>query len=224
MATSDDCLRSVQYRLVAADAIGAFFEMATDSGGIVAIDIPIGLSESKPRACDLAARSLLGPPRSSSVFPAPCRQTLAARSFADACELNFAACGRKTTLQTYYILPKIRAVDRAMTPDLQDHVRESHPEVVFARLSGEGHGLIQNKRNSKGQSQRRSLLEKRLGAVVDVDSIRDRFDRSRLQVDDLLDALACLVAASNIASRKELVIPLNATEFDSKGLRMEIVA
>lgn len=38
----------------------------------VAIDIPIGLLEG-PRACDKAARKLLGQPRGSSVFPAPRR-------------------------------------------------------------------------------------------------------------------------------------------------------
>ena len=40
-----------------------------DDIAILAIDIPIGLLES-PRACDKAARKLLGQPRGSSVFPA----------------------------------------------------------------------------------------------------------------------------------------------------------
>ena len=38
--------------------------------GCIAIDIPIGLSSTGARACDLAARRLLGR-RRSSVFPAP---------------------------------------------------------------------------------------------------------------------------------------------------------
>ncbi|MBW3631957.1 MAG: DUF429 domain-containing protein [Chloroflexi bacterium] len=36
----------------------------------IGVDIPIGLSESEPRQCDIAARKVLGP-RRSSVFPAP---------------------------------------------------------------------------------------------------------------------------------------------------------
>src|SRR6266568_6431512 len=38
----------------------------------IGIDIPIGLLDC-PRACDLAARKLLGARRDSSVFPTPCR-------------------------------------------------------------------------------------------------------------------------------------------------------
>src|SRR5437879_3364868 len=43
------------------------------------IDIPIGLLDGE-RACDKAARRLLGRPRGSSVFPAPCRAALEATS------------------------------------------------------------------------------------------------------------------------------------------------
>jgi predicted RNase H-like nuclease len=45
---------------------------------IVAIDVPIGLPEFEPRACDRHAPRLLGRPRGSSVFPAPVRASLAA--------------------------------------------------------------------------------------------------------------------------------------------------
>src|SRR5438132_8300619 len=52
---------------------------------VVAIDVPIGLTDSGPRACDVGARKLLGGKRASSVFPAPVRAALAATSYADAC-------------------------------------------------------------------------------------------------------------------------------------------
>jgi len=52
-------------------------ERPPDLAGI-AIDIPIGLLEG-PRVCDKAARKLLGQPRGSSVFPAPCRPALEAQ-------------------------------------------------------------------------------------------------------------------------------------------------
>lgn len=221
---SDDCLSSIKYRVVAEDAIGQFLETYAVSGCLVAIDIPIGLSDSRPRACDLAARKFLKPPRSSSVFPTPCRGALAARSFPEACELNFAACGRKTTLQTYHILPKIRAVDRAVTPELQARVRESHPEVVFACLSGEGRGLPHNKLKRAGRYDRLALLERRLETNIDVGSIRDVFGRSRLPVADLLDALACLVAASDLVRGTAAMFPDDRVEQDARGLRMEIVA
>jgi len=47
---------------------------------VVAIDIPIGLSEKGPRQADHLARMALGP-RRSSVFPTPVRAVLGARSW-----------------------------------------------------------------------------------------------------------------------------------------------
>lgn len=54
------------------------------AGAITAIDIPIGLPPDRPRHCDITARALLGP-RRSSVFPAPVRNVIAADSFDLAC-------------------------------------------------------------------------------------------------------------------------------------------
>ena len=48
--------------------------------GAVGVDIPIGLSDGPPRKCDVDARALLGD-RRSSVFPAPVRPVLGARSY-----------------------------------------------------------------------------------------------------------------------------------------------
>ncbi len=78
---------------------------------ILAIDIPIGLLDG-PRACDIAARRLLGPPRRSSVFPPPCRAALATRDYADMCRINQGVTGRKVTLQSYAIAPKIKGSGR----------------------------------------------------------------------------------------------------------------
>src|SRR4029453_1522890 len=50
----------------------------------MAIDIPIGLPSAGARECDQAARRLLGARRGSSVFPAPIRSVLRARSHAEA--------------------------------------------------------------------------------------------------------------------------------------------
>ncbi len=117
---------------------------------LIAIDIPIGLPSGPPaddgrRRCDGEARALLGQ-RAVSVFSAPCRQTLAAKSYADACRLEVDARQRGTGIsrQAYGILPKIREVDGVVTPAHQQPiepgaglwVREAHPEVCFAVLNG----------------------------------------------------------------------------------------
>jgi predicted RNase H-like nuclease len=59
----------------------------------LAIDIPIGLVGGS-RACDKAARKLLGQPRGTSVFAAPCRAALAAKNHAEASAINRQKTGR----------------------------------------------------------------------------------------------------------------------------------
>src|SRR3974390_1345694 len=59
----------------------------SDDITILAIDIPIGLLDGS-RACDKAARKLLGQPSGTSVFPAPCRSALTAETYAEASSIN----------------------------------------------------------------------------------------------------------------------------------------
>lgn len=126
---------------------------ATPRPLLVGIDIPIGLPLKGPRACDLAARRLLGQPRSSSVFPAPVRATLAAKSYEQACQLSIQAHGKSMSKQAYEIIAKIREVDGLMTPELQTWVFEVHPEVSFYTLNGR-HPLEHSKHEREGKDER----------------------------------------------------------------------
>src|SRR5689334_18245132 len=81
----------------------------------IGIDIPIGLIDG-PRACNQAARRLLGAKRGCSVFPAPCRAALQASTYAEACHANFAQAGRRISRQAWGIAPKIKQVDDVMMP------------------------------------------------------------------------------------------------------------
>ena len=104
----------------------------------VMVDVPIGLTDSGPRECDLQARAHLKAPRSSSVFPAPVRPTLVATTYAQACQIGEKADGRKLSQQAWAILPKIREVDMFLRsdPTFQQWVREVHPEVCFWAWNG----------------------------------------------------------------------------------------
>jgi hypothetical protein len=57
------------------------FSDLTDAldAAVIAIDIPIGLTDHGPRQCDLDARSHLASKRGASVFPAPIRSALPRR-------------------------------------------------------------------------------------------------------------------------------------------------
>jgi predicted RNase H-like nuclease len=189
----------------------------------IAIDVPIGLSDERFRECDVAARRVLSRRHKSSVFPSPCRATLQARTYRDACKLNFQACGLKISKQTFGILPKVREIDLLMNGTLQRYVRETHPEVTFAALAG--HGLVHTKKSARGEGERLDLLRP-LGigfSEEDVTRWRVRLGSSRLQRDDIVDALCCLATALRFAVGKELSHPGRAL-YDARGLKMEIVA
>src|SRR5437867_2775376 len=93
---------------------------------IIAIDIPVGLSANGWRACDIEARRLLRPPRSSSVFPAPPRSVLGANTYEEAVTRSLAACGKKLTKQSFSILDRIAEIDQLLqtTPTLRERIRE----------------------------------------------------------------------------------------------------
>ena len=163
----------------------------------VAVDMPIGLPAlGQIRECDRAARRVLGP-RRSSVFSAPARPYLEAREFGQV---------RHMSLQSFYLLPKIRQLDQWITPQSQQRVFEAHPELIFSRLAG--HPLEQTKKSPAGRELRASLLPWPVptppGKV------------SQVQPDDVLDALALLWCALHPGS------PRGGEQRDSRGLLMQI--
>jgi predicted RNase H-like nuclease len=103
---------------------------------VIAVDIPIGLPEVGARACDKHARHELAQPRGSSVFPAPLRAVLAARSWEEACTIRLRIEGKKMSEQAWGIVPKVREVDALLHKDaeLAARVFEVHPEVSLEWL------------------------------------------------------------------------------------------
>lgn len=73
---------------------------------ILAIDIPIGLLDGS-RACDKRARKLLGQPRGTSAFAAPCRASLGGKNHSDASAINTRITGRGLSQKAWGIAPKI---------------------------------------------------------------------------------------------------------------------
>lgn len=186
----------------------------------VLIDIPIGLpSGPEPRACDVAARRMLGD-RGSSVFPAPSRAALAATSFEEAGRLNAEVTGKKLSLQAWHIVPKIREVDDLLRADpvARRVVREAHPEVLFHALAGRP--MKESKKRVAGREERLAVLEPLFPpARALLDRARATLQRDLFEPDDVIDALACAVAAREGGVR---TLP-ERPETDTEGLPMEIV-
>jgi len=150
----------------------------------LAIDIPIGLLDCS-RACDKAARKLLGQPRGTSVFAAPCRAALSATTHAAASQNNREKTGRGLSQQAFGIIPKIKQVDDAIRADCQDWVLEVHPEVCFWALN-QRRAMAHNKKTKEGTAERITLLRHPFAQIE-----RDLANRpSGVGADDLLDAAA----------------------------------
>ena len=207
---------------VAASLLATIAELALDDpAALTAIDIPIGLHHNGPRPCDQEARLLLGS-RRSSVFPAPVRSVLQARSYKEACELSFQAQGRKLSKQTYNILAKIRAVDALLQAQgsLSQRLVEVHPELSFQQWNN-GIPMAHAKKKAEGHHQRLQLVEPRFpGAFA---KIRGRYKRREVADDDILDALACLWSAERIASGNHLHVG-QPGQIDACGIPMQILA
>lgn len=131
---------------------------------VIAIDIPIGLTDAGKRESDCQARKLLGKPRSSSVFPAPIRPALIARTREEASRITRTADGRGVGFQSWDIVPKIKEVDSVLInqPELQDFVHEVHPELSFWAWNV-GKPMTAKKTKPGGKAQRRKLVDAYFG-------------------------------------------------------------
>ena len=178
----------------------------------VAIDMPIGLPSVPPRGCDVAARRLLGP-RRSSVFPAPIRAVLGSRSYAEACARSRTACGVALSRQAFNLLPKIDELDRALEPPLQERIVEAHPELAFAHAVGSP--MQHPKRRPEGRRERLAALQ-RAGLTI-----RTVGSTAAAAPDDLLDAAILTLVAQRVVEGSAERIGDGAC--DARGLRMEIV-
>lgn len=211
------------------DALHAF--VADDIGeliarvgprAIVAIDIPIGLTDQGPRACDQLARKFLGQPRGTSVFPAPVRSTLTARDHREASDLHERSDGRRLSAQAFGILGKIREVafELDAQPELQWMLHEVHPEVSFA-FWNVAKPMSHGKKTPEGRTEREQLIDARWPEA-----------RSRLQTglhgkcyshDDLNDAFAALWSAERINEGTAVSFP-DPPVLDRTGIPMVIRA
>ncbi len=191
---------------------------------VIGWDIPVGLvDDGTGRGCDRAARLVLRAPRASSVFTAPIRAALAARSQDEASRITAERCaGRRVAAQAFGIYAKVREVDAllAARPSLRGRIREVHPEVCFWAWNG-GVAIRASKKTEAGQRERLALVEAHFGAGS-LARVREQLAPLRAPVDDILDAFAALWTAERIAQGVARTLPEEPL-LDARGLRMEIV-
>lgn len=202
-------LIGADHRLAGLDYVPSLTPLVEDPRpAVIAIDMPIGLSTSGPRECDLAARQALKP-FTARVFPAPVRVALEhPDDYAAACAASERVSGKALSRQTWNLVRSIREVD-----ELADDPRlvECHPELSFALLNG--HPIAATKKTAAGRAERLAALRTWLPDLDDPP-----------YGDDGLDALACAWTAARIAEGRAVTLPSGEPRLDERGRIMRIVA
>ncbi len=165
------------------------------------IDIPLGLGSSQvQRDVESLARHMLRPIRHASVFSPPVREAIRQESYEMASRTNRSITGKKITIQTWNIVPKIRELDRILldNPWLKERLLEAHPEICFKFLN---QGRIpEYRKREPGQIG----IEERVNILNQFFADSESFyrsaliglDSSRVRPDDLVDALGLCVTAT----------------------------
>ena len=197
----------------AADVIGL-------AAAQIAVDMPIGLADSGPRACDRAARRLLPKPRRASVF-APPRRYMLGLAYAEANAAGRQREGVGLSRQAWHIGRRVAELDAVLTPAAQARVAESHPELIFHRLNG--WRALPRKTTAEGRAARMALL--RNAGLPDPAPLLGRYRRAEVQPDDVLDAAACSLTAARRLAGTACRVPDPADgppPCDARGLAMAI--
>lgn len=161
---------------------------------LIAIDMPIGLSDDGVRACDVAAAQRLhGLGAAGSVFPTPVRAVLATDDYAEARKLSRAATNppRAPSAQAFQLVKAIRRLDEALGDPPTDRVVEVHPELAFRALDPR---VRDRKGSARGTVQRLRALR----TVMDVEEALADAPRG-VPVIDALDACAAAWSARRLA-------------------------
>jgi predicted RNase H-like nuclease len=201
---------------------GTFEELTLSLGpcDAIAVDVPIGLLDSGPRLCDIAARRLLSPKRSSSVFPAPLRQMLKCSTYEESNVMRRSIEGKGVSKQSFAIISKIAEADVVIRSVGQpaSRVFEVHPEVSFYGLAG--HAMTCPKKRPIGREERRKHLGK-VFALDTIEEVRKAYPRASVGHDDVLDAFVALWSARRIATGAAVRLP-PTEQLDGEGLAAAI--
>jgi predicted RNase H-like nuclease len=162
---------------------------------LILVDIPIGLTEAvNDRACDKAARKVLGP-RRGSVFPVPCRIAVYAPDYDAALNLNETITGKRIFRATWNLIPGMRQVDELLQGESQARgvIREAHPELLFWGLN-KRRPMAFYKKDAAGEAERLEVLQRvyRRARPFFLE-LKKNLPAKSAAPDDLLDALAAAV-------------------------------
>jgi predicted RNase H-like nuclease len=175
------------------------------------IDIPIGLPQRGYRECDRAAKQIIG----SSAFLGARWNVWQFQTY-DQANAHYRKVGEPCiSQQLWHLRSKLKEINEAITAEKQNCIQESHPELVFWRLSGRK--TLPSKNTPEGHAQRIELLKEQ--GISRIEEWLGQRQRTGIKRDDLIDACACAIAARDRNPDNRL--PLGNPPLE-KGIRMEI--
>jgi len=185
--------------------------LSTDPVAVMGIDMPLGLLESGWREADRAARSLLGP-RRSSVFAIPPEAVWAEPGYQAANQRCRELTGQGFSIQAWGLRAKLLEANRYRQA-CGHPLYEVHPELAFGAMAGAP--LPCSKHTAPGRELRRELLVSAgivlpailSGAVALPARLPTGAAAPAAPVTDTLDAAAVAWSAWRIATGQAIVIP-----------------
>ena len=173
-----------------------------DDPKIIAIDMPVIL-QNGPRSVDQKARKLLGR-RASTIFSAPAKDALIKNDYTLASAENFKLTGKKLSVQSFNLFPKIREVQSFLKNNPKTNIFESHPELAFMNLNN-NQVLSQKKKDKEGFQIRVKLINKRFKNFR-FDRYRSLYPKKFVKDDDILDAFVTLHVGLKIYNKSSEMI------------------
>ena len=117
-------------------------------------------------------------------------------------------------------MPKMKEVDEFLEKKsmYKNVIKESHPEVCFARLAG--HTVMSKKSTMEGFEERLKILSKYI--PVDKECLLKKEKELKCNLDDLVDAVCLAVTGVLVNEGKTESIPENPMK-DARGLLMQMI-
>lgn len=169
----------------------------------VMVDIPMNLNEGRFRVVDAKAKEILKKiGRGSSVFMAPVKEAIekpviyaSNEDYNRISSINEKYTGKKISRQTFCLINKIREVNCG--DPLPDTIHEFHPELVWSRFVNDK--KFPSKKKQDGENRRLKILEEALNVSCEELNriIKQAGPKSKVHRDDVIDALAGLIAAGD---------------------------
>ena len=185
---------------------------------LIIIDMPVGLDnniQQGGRLVDKEARKQLLK-RKSSIFNAPIRDVLKAKSYNEANSISKSK-GLGISKQSWNLVPKINELDQIMQIKIRPQIYESHPELCFQIMND---GVLKfSKKEKMGIKERKNILIKN---GLDREFLDNSLKKNKnFQPDDFLDACALSWTAKRIINKQNIDLPEDP-EIDELGIIMQM--